>query len=339
MRLVLPAVRPWRHDLAGCLHACMATLLDFHGVEPLEALGAAWGFYYRSGDLRREEYYYPCRPGQSLLGGLAPHHRVRSCWHRPTDAAEGWDAVRRKLLAGQPVAVAVDNFELSFRPAYKDVHTNHLVVVYGFDDERRTVRVLDAVPPSFDGVIGLEELTAARDSRNVASQARDMFFTDNPIANRWLEVDVEPQHVQRFDRATTRQVLEENLRGFRATEPADAYEGLAGQRRYLQRMCDGGVAGEEVADELFLVAGAVLASTALHADWLARVGRQQGLPTLLELARQIERIAHHWTAIRIIAALLRSGETNLRQLDHRCRALHRDQERVIDEMEQSLSEL
>jgi butirosin biosynthesis protein H-like len=339
MRLVLPAVRPWRHDLAGCLHACMATLLDFHGVEPVEALGAAWGFYYRPGDLRREEYYYPCRPGQSLLGGLAPHHCVRSRWHCPTDAAEGWDQVRQRVLAGQPVAVAVDNFELSFRPACKDVHTNHLVVVYGFDDERRSVQVLDAVPPSFVGAIGLSELTAARDSRNAANHARDMFFTDNPIANRWLEVEVEPQHVPPFDRATIRRVLEENLRGFRAAESANAYQGLAGQRRYLQRICDDRAAGEEVADELFVVAGAALASTALHADWLTRVGCRLGLPTFLELARQIERIAHHWTAIRIIAALLRSGESTYQQLDRRSRALHADQQRAIDEMEQGLSEL
>src|SRR6266536_2832115 len=86
--------RAWRHELAGCLHACMATLLGFQGVEPLEALGAGWGFYYRPGDVRREEYYFPCRPGTSLLENLAPYHPVASRWHRPRDAAEGWAQVR-----------------------------------------------------------------------------------------------------------------------------------------------------------------------------------------------------------------------------------------------------
>jgi hypothetical protein len=333
----LVPVRAWRHELAGCLHACMATLLASHGVDPLEALGAGWGFYYRPGDVRREEYYFPCRPGVSLLESLAPHHPVRSRWRQPDDAAEGWIQVRERLRAGEPVAVAVDNFHLPFRPAYRDVHTNHMIMVHGFDDRQGTVQVLDAVPPSFEGAITVEQLTAARDSSNPVRHDRDMFFTDNPIANRWLEVEVAHEHLPSFDRAAVRGAIEANLAGFGAAVSPGAWEGHDGQAGFLNDVVERLAAGGEIADELFVLAGAVLAVSALHADWLVLVGRCFDLPAFVELGRRVERVAHHWTAIRIMAARSRWGQTTAAQLSRRCRTLSAEQELVLAELEHSLT--
>jgi hypothetical protein len=329
---------PWRHDLAGCLHACMATLLAFHGVQPLEALGAGWGFHYRPGDVRREEYYFPCRPGVSLLQSLAPYHPVRSRWHQPRSAGEGWEQVRDRLAAGQPVAVAVDNYHLPFRPAYHDVHSNHLVVVHGFDQERDTVLVLDQVPPSFDGAISGAVLAAARGSGNPARHERDMFFTDNPIAHRWLDVEVTAAHLPAFGAAAVGDALERNLRGFERDAPP-AYEGLAGQARFLRHMTERLAAGEDVADELFVVAGAVLAVTALHADYLAMAGARLRLPWLLELGREVERVAHHWTAVRIIAARSRGRPGGADSLRRRAAALGADHERALAGVESAVRQL
>lgn len=327
MRIVLADVRPWRHDLAGCLHACAATLLGFHGVPPLDALGAAWGFYYPPADYRQEEYYFPCPPGRSLLESLAPSHPVWSRWHQPAGAAEGWDQVRARVAAGGPVAVAVDNFHLPFRPAYHDVHANHLIVVYGFDDERGSVRVLDTVPPRFDGDIRIAELTAARDSGNRAVHDRDMFFADRPIGNRWLEIGAGP--VPPPGRRRVRDHLRRNVSGFAGSGP---HQGLAGLRDFLSGVEDRLAAGVQVADELFIVAGTALATSALHADWLTQAGRAFGEPGWTELGRQVERIAHHWTAVRIMAALTRSGAVPADRLRRRHRALLDDQERVLAEM-------
>ena len=334
----IPGVPAWRHDLVGCLWTSAGTVLGFHGAPILETLGAAWGFQHVPGDVRREEYYYPCPPGVSLWEAIAPHHPVRSVWCEPSDADEGWEQVRAEVLAGRPVIVAADNFELPFRPAYRDVHTNHLVTVYGFDDKRGTARVLDAVPPRFDGDIGIKELTAARDLANPILHDRDMFFTDRPIANRWLRVELDVEAFPPFDPATVRAVIRRNLDGFQAANTADAgLSGLSGQRAYLQECVTRLRAGEAIWEELFLVAGAVLANTALHADWLALAADRFGYQGLREAARAVERVAHHWSAVRIAGVLTRDAQVSAERLERRFAVLRGDCERAIADLEYALA--
>lgn len=336
-RLLLDDVRPWRHDLVGCLWTSAGTILRWHNVPVLETLGAAWGFRHLPRDLRREEYYYPTPPGVSLYEALAPYHPVRSEWHNPADAAEGWAQVRARVALGIPTVVAADNFYLPFRPAYQDVHTNHLVTVYGYDEDAGSVRVLDAVPPRFDGDIRLTELAAARDSRNPILHDRDMFFTDQPIANRWLEIHVDVDRFPPFDEDTIRTTIRRNLDGFVAPAgPDDGFVGLAGQRAYLADVADRLDGGVDIRDELFLVAGAVLANTALHADWLAAAATVTGEPRLAVLGRAVQRLAHHWTAIRILSALTTTGEADANRLRRRFGALCDDQARVLSELAETV---
>ncbi|WP_433374825.1 BtrH N-terminal domain-containing protein [Streptosporangium sp. CA-115845] len=341
MRALVANVRPWRHDLAGCLHGCLATLLEQRGVPALPVLGAAWTFRHFPAGVRREEYYYPCAPGESLLEAIAPYHPVRSRWHEPADAAGGRREVRDAVEAGVPVAVAVDNYHLPFRPAYQDVHSNHLIVVHGFDEERGTATVLDAVPPAFHGEIGLDELTAARDSGNPAVHDRDMFFTGIHIGNRWLSVElgIDPAELPPLDRARIKKIITGNLAGFATPPSGGAYLGLLGQEAFLQGAVERLAAGEDVTDELFVVAGAVLACTALHADWLALAGRAVDARGLVERAREVERVAHHWSAVRIMAALTRDGGMTPERLARRAHALRKDHEAVLVNLEQEMSRL
>lgn len=332
----LAGVRPWRHELAGCLHACAATLLDFHGVDPLDALGGGWSFRYLAGSVRREEYYYPTPPGRSLLAALAPYHPVSSAWQFPADEAEGWDQVRDQLQQGRPVAVAVDNYYLPFRPAYRDVHANHLLIVRGYDERRGTASVLDAVPPHFAGEIPLQQLIEARHSSNPVVHDRDRFFTGEPIGGRWLSVEIQPaEPFGPADRARIGSVLRNNLAGFR-TEPTD--EGCyAGSRGLLRLLRDGARRlGTDpwVRDELFVQAGAALANTAIHADWLARTGRMLDDPGLTEVARVVQRVAHHWSAVRIISARDQDGA----RLDQRGRAMYAAQQQALDRLERHLDD-
>ncbi len=333
--VMLSGLRAWRHDLAGCLHACAASLLASRGLAPLETLGAAWSFLHLPGELRREEYYYPRPPGVSLLGALAPYHPVRSRWHSPADAEQGWAQVRAAVAAGTPVAVAVDNYHLPFRPAYQDVHSNHLIIVYGFDDAAGSVRVLDTVPPRFDGDITLDQLTAARDSGNRSKHERDMFFADQPIGNRWLESLIDTEDYPAFGSATIRDAIRRNLDGFADPGPlgAHGYAGLAGLRGFLADSAAKLATGGQVADEVFVAAGAILAATALHADWLAHAARALGVLELAEAGRQVDRVAHHWTAVRIMAALSRDGQVTAPRLARRAASLLADQERALSELE------
>ncbi|WP_053738996.1 BtrH N-terminal domain-containing protein [Nocardia sp. NRRL S-836] len=333
MKASLPGITHWRHDLGHCLHATAGVLLGFHGADPLDLLGAAWGFDYPAGDMRREEYYFPCRD-RSLFASLAPHHNVESTWHTPSSPEQGWEDVRARLLAGTPVAVAADNYFLPFRPAYQDVHTNHLLVVHGFDEDRGTVSVCDPVPPRFLGEIRIEELTAARDSANPVRHSRDMFFTANPIGNRWLDVTVSG-HTGPASRERLREIVAANVSGWEgAADGSSDYRGLPGLERFLReaatRLADG---DPSVVDEVFVVAGVALAVTGLHGDYLAAAARRLGEPPLLKLAREVERIAHHWSAVRIIVATGRDDPATAgRTLAVRTTALLADQLTTVDRM-------
>lgn len=331
MKVLLENVRPWRHDLAGCLHGCLATLLEHRGIPALPVLGAAWTFRHFPEGVRREEYYYPCAGDESLLGALAPHHPVRSRWHSPADAESGRREVAEAVAGGTPVAVAVDNYHLPFRPAHRDVHSNHLVVVHGWDDELGTAHVVDAVPPAFHGDIALTDLAAARDSGNELAHDRDMFFTGVHIGNRWLSLapDIDPRDIPPLDRGEVARVIDGNLAHFDRPSPGEAYTGLAGIEAFLADAAKRLRAGEDICDELFVAAGAVLACTAVHADWLALAGRTLGARGLVEQARAVERVAHHWSAVRIMAALTRGGGLSPDRLARRTHALLKDQENAL----------
>jgi hypothetical protein len=331
MRVVLPVTGSWRHDLTHCLHTTMGVLVGYHGLDPLQVLGSGWGFGYRPGDVRREEYYFPCERG-SLLASLAPHHRVSSTWHQPRDAAQGWAQVREAVAGGQPVAVAADNFYLPFRPAYRDVHTNHLLTVYGFDDEDGTVFVCDPVPPRFQGAIGIDELTAARDSTNPIVHDRDLFFTANPTANRWLTISLGPEQ-PRHDEAFVRTAVRSNVEGLRAGTAGPVLTGLAGQRRFLTEWLARLPEGDRQVDEVFILAGAILAITGLHADFLRDAGRRFHDPELIEIGRDVDRVAHHWAALRIAVAGARGAAgAALPGLRIRAQRLMADQEHVVARM-------
>lgn len=338
MKVELRDIIHWRHDLTSCLHITMAVLLGQRGLDPLEVLGARWGFYYDPRDLRREEYYFPS-PHDSLLAGLAPYHPVSSRWHTPSDAESGWWQVRAAVADGRPVAVAVDNYELPFRPAYQDVHTNHLITVFGFDDERGEVLVTDPVPPRFTGSVPLGVLTAARDSGNPVAGARDMFFTGNPIGNRWLDIDVGPD-MPAFDRDFVEHVVARNRAGFvHDGAPPRVHAGIAGEAGFLSRIADTLAAGDpSAADEGFVVAGPTLAATGLHAEWLRRAGRLLGNARMLEAAAAVDRVAHHWTAFRILVATARADPPRAEEsVRTRGRALVADHERALHLLDRAVA--
>ena len=165
-----PEPKLWYCDLISCLQATFGSVVARLGVCPLHVLGAGWQFLHLPGDVRSEEFYYPCPPGESgeadLGAALAPHHGLHSRWWRPADEDDPWREMRQILSEDRLVIAAVDNFHLPFRPAYSDVHAAHLVVVYGLDEVRGLVYVSDAMPPAFRGAVPIEAFPR-RDRKSV----------------------------------------------------------------------------------------------------------------------------------------------------------------------------
>ena len=174
-----PEPELWYRDLISCLQATFGSLLIRVGADPLAVLGAGWRFLHLPGDVRSEEFYYPCHDAD-LGAALAPHHELHSRWWQPADEDDVWLEVRASLADDRPVIAAVDNFHLPFRPAYGDVHAAHLVVVYGLDEVRGLVYVSDAMPPAFRGAVPIEEFLRSWGSAN-PTDVQDAFFSDARI--------------------------------------------------------------------------------------------------------------------------------------------------------------
>lgn len=299
MRRVLDPPALWYHDLCSCLQCSIAGLIALYRTNPLTVLGAAWEFYYVPGDCRFEEFYYPCA-NAGVLESMAPYHAARSTWHYPDDAAQGWEDIKLHLNQGKSAIVAVDNYYLPFRPAHRDVHAAHLITIWGFDEEANTVYIADPMPPAFCGPIDMEDFAAARNS-SCPNDGSDDFFADSAIANRWLEVDL-PAAYPVITVKWVREIVASNIKRYRASAPATTVEltGLKGLETYLNDLAQKDK--PRYFEELYTFGWAMQANTGLHAEFLKLAGKSLEEPELVEVGRWVDRIAHHWTALRVTGA-------------------------------------
>lgn len=293
----------WYRDLVSCLQATFGTVLARAGADPLAVLGAGWRFLHLPGDVRSEEFYYPCPADESgevdLGSALAPHHELHSRWWQPADENDVWREVRATLADDRPVIAAVDNFHLPFRPAYGDVHAAHLVVVYGLDETRGVVYVSDAMPPAFRGAVPIEEFLRSWGSAN-PTDVQDAFFSDSRIGRRCLDV--------RLDAAPA-PLTPELLGGFlRAdveafTTVTSARTGLAGFDAFTAELLERCRAADAGAlRELYPFGWGMQAQASLHGELLRRCGRQWNDPALAGAGRAVEAVAHAWTGLRFTGA-------------------------------------
>jgi hypothetical protein len=266
----------WYRDLVSCLQATFGSLLVRAGADPLVVLGAGWRFLHLPGDVRSEEFYYPCRDGD-LGAALA----------------------RESLADDRLVIAAVDNFHLPFRPAYGDVHAAHLVVVYGLDEVRGLVYVSDAMPPAFRGAVPIEAFLRSWGSAN-PTDVQDAFFSDSRIGRRCLDVQLD---------APPAPLTPELLGGYLRAD-VDAFTtatsgrtGLAGYDEFAGELVDRCRAGDvDALRELYPFGWGMQAQASLHGELLRRCGREWGYPALAGAGRAVEAVAHAWTGLRITGA-------------------------------------
>jgi hypothetical protein len=307
----------WCSDLVSCLQSTLATVLRHAGHDPLEVLGAHWEFRYKPGDVRPEEFYYPCSVPGDLAASLSPHFPVSSRWHRPADPAEPLADLAATLASGQLVIAAVDNFYLPFRPAFGDVHAAHLVLIYGTDLAGGRVFVSDAMPPPFAGPIASDDFLRAWSSSN-PRDAQDVFFSDARIDRRFMTLTMgEP--FPRLDSQLLRQVLASNLAGFArrdgtaaktrngaiegTADGAGDWVGIVGLDRFLDMLLHACARADSATlAGTYPFGWGMQAQASLHAELLRSWSATADIPELREAARVVEAVAHAWTGLRITAA-------------------------------------
>jgi hypothetical protein len=334
MRVVLSPIDFWFHDLVSCLHDCLGTVFSYYARDPILTLGASWEFHHLPDEVSREEFYHPL-PRPSLAESMMPFHPVISTWHRSDDARAAYEDLKNVVAAGQPAIVAEDNFYIPFRPAFGDVHAAHLLVMFGFDEERDEVYVLDSTPPTFSGPIRVQDFLTARSSSNPVSGERDFFFAGATIDNRWLHIEVGADFPE-LSRPWVAEVLATNLRRFQEPEGGKAFTGLAGLARYLRSVCEraAGPEGGHALDEMYTVSWVAQAAAGLHADFLMEAGRRLGWYELAEAGRHVDHLASSWTGLRMLGSHgFSEGLDVVDRVAFRAEQLLFQQEQVLDRLE------
>lgn len=298
MKRILSNVPLVRRELDSCLFSATASILRYRGWDDLMSLGARWEFVYPLNGIVRAEYFIPVRDG-SLMEVLLPDQGVTSSWRTTDEPKQAWEDLTAAVMAGHPTPVAVDNYYLPYRPAYGDVHSNHLVLVYGIDDDLDVVYVIDATPPAFRGPLATKHLRNARASRNPDEGDRDFFFTRSPIAHGQLDIRF-PAEPWAPTEETIRKAIRRNLVNLsRTTEDSRWLTGTAGIYRLADLIEH---SNGEHCDGLFIVSGALLCGRARHAVFLKRAAALLRIPRLAEIGRSIDEISYQWAAARILAS-------------------------------------
>jgi hypothetical protein len=298
-------VRQWYRDPVSCLQATLATVLLHWGEDPLPVLGLGWEFLYLPGDTRPEEFYYPCRHDGDVAHSIAPYHPFHSGWWRPVSGEEPLLEVAERLERDELVIAAVDNYYLPFRPAFRDVHAAHLLVVCGMDSDKGEIRVSDAMPPAFQGGIPVDDFLRGWSSGN-PPDVQDDFFSDAVIGRRCLDVRASVP-LMPVGRDLLRSALEANLRGFDGRDGAGdgraALSGLAGLRCYLDELIRKSRAGDtRVLAELYPFSWGMQAQSYLHGELLGTLGEDWGIPVLREAGRAVASVSYAWTGLRMTGA-------------------------------------
>ncbi|WP_017582720.1 BtrH N-terminal domain-containing protein [Nocardiopsis valliformis] len=287
-------VLPWYDDLSSCLQTDIGHVLELRGWDPVQALGAGWRFRPPGGPVEPVEYFHPA--GESLQEEFCLYHPVRLTWHQPPGPDTAHDDLVEALARGASVIVAVNNFHMPFRPAYRDVHAAHLVIVTGWDEQRGLYEVVDPMPPAFSGTLPRTVLEKAREDLSVEDES-DPFFAGSRPSWRWLEVTATGPQPRAdgpwVDDAVRRNIaaLDAPDRGPRAL--ADLVSGLP--ERVRSR-------GPRALREIYVLGWPAQAEAALHSTFLFQAANRLRRPDLADAADAVGRVAHAWTGFRVSAA-------------------------------------
>ncbi len=323
-------IRTWYRDPVSCLQACLAMVIEHAGHDPLEVLGLAWEFNHLPGDVKREEFYFPCRFPGDPAHSIAPYHELTSEWHAPA-GDDGLRYLAEMVGENRPVIAAVDNYFLPFRPAYHDVHAAHLVVVTGVDAGK--VSVADPTPPSFDAAIDARDFLNAWGSANSADD-QDVFFSSSPIGRRCLMV-TPPEVVPPLDEARLHTALRDNIAGMRAASAGTAWTGLDGLDRYLAYVTARAADKDaEALADVYPFGWAMQAQAYLHAELLRACAARWRRPVLGEAARRVAAVANAWTGLRVSAGHGGSDPTIADTVERHCRRLRRQYEQAVEALDE-----
>lgn len=142
-----------------CDYVAMDALLGFYGYKTPLIIHTQWFFLYE----RRDDGTI-----NVISRSVSPAEGMEQCGIRATQLKErdvevAWRMVRARIKAGDPIAALLDTYQLEthYYPGLGH-HSNHYVILAGFDDRLQTVHLVDpSTLVRFRGDLSLSDFKVA----------------------------------------------------------------------------------------------------------------------------------------------------------------------------------
>ncbi len=270
----------------NCLHVVLDSLLRYYQWEPSLPAFYNWDFFY----FRGESFSIKSRPAS--LFAMLQQFGIEAFNCTSDYGRSEWKEVKKILDADTPVAVSVDVFPLAQASLYPRLrHSDHQVIVAGYDEEAGTVHLIDPSPwqPSARD-IPLDLFLACWDTRAISGGNQPCFDWT------WLDMPDEPPNVQPHHVAA---ILQRNLVSMSATNSqADCVQGVAGIEQLAEDVgtwaeCEKQAPKTRLnqCTELFLD---VALNREGHGAFLHYASRICSIDGLSVLGREFESISQNW---------------------------------------------
>lgn len=102
------------------------------------------------------------------------------------DSYSIWLENKEKIEEGIPVIVNVDMYDLEYSKIKGIYHSNHSIILTGFEEDESKVSLVDIYQWKFKGDVSMDQFLKARSS---LCQYDESPYSGLPILNRWYEVE------------------------------------------------------------------------------------------------------------------------------------------------------
>jgi hypothetical protein len=251
--------RYYEPHVNDCFHNSYATVLSCLGYNPnllladylsfmydpeTEYIGATYLYRYSTSvefaeaelNTSLEFIYFPATAefDRGSLGNPPPlnQNQIRLQMYVTDNDQAAYQRLKEMIDQDLPVVVNVDLYSMKYHRSFQREHTNHCVVITGYDETENIFELFDRFPPvgsNFDGTLTMAEVNAGRTSDCPFSNPM-MGDYRRPIRNLWFEFQASPDFTVTGDKLIS--ILKES------------YSRMTGAKKILGQPC-----GLEVIDQ------------------------------------------------------------------------------------------
>ncbi len=326
MKRLISGIPFCNYHYYNCEHRTFDVLVRFYGYETPLILHANWYFSFRR---RGDENFQLSSGSQALFQSLA-RCGIQVVVHQEPTIQAAWERVVSQILEGHPVPILADQRHLEdYYLVRQGVDGGHYVILDGFDEERKTVHVIDPSPGrKFRGELPFSGFFAEN----------GRIDDDRPGPN-WYELRLsEPRWALSVEEAvkTLRQNVRQMLRG--SAYLSDTLVGLQG----LQMLAEQTIEWRDLeSDEARLrlkhlskSLNNVLMEREGHSDYLKLVAQEMDHPEVGIVSEQLRHIVQKWYVLRNVClkGQIKGLEQTVEKLSDRLREISCLEEQALNQL-------